>query len=90
VKHSLNIVFLLYVKGKAFKLKAIDMVYIDFKDLNGLKSQSEQGYRMGFSGKQVIHPAQVDIVQEAFKPSTDKIKWAAGLVSEILDSKVTI
>ena len=65
---------------KAFRLKAIDMVYIDFKDLNGLKLQSEHGYRMGFTGKQVIHPAQVDIVQEAFKPSQDKIKWATGLV----------
>lgn len=65
---------------KAFRLKAIDMVYIDFKDLNGLKLQSEQGFRMGFTGKQVIHPMQVDTVQEAFKPSEDKIKWASGLV----------
>ena len=65
---------------KAFNLKAIDMVYIDLKDLEGLKAQSEQGYRMGFSGKQVIHPAQVDIVQEAFKPSKEKITWATGLV----------
>ena len=66
------------------------MVYIDFKDLNGLKAQSEQGYRMGFTGKQVIHPAQVDIVQEAFKPSQDKIKWATGLVSRITNRFLNI
>ncbi len=39
---------------KAYKLKAIDMVYINFKDLEGLKVQSEQGAKMGFTGKQVI------------------------------------
>jgi citrate lyase subunit beta-like protein len=92
---------------KAYKLKAIDMVYIDFKgkdfvqffiekvdfflkfyhfllnktpDLEGLRLQSEQGARMGFTGKQVIHPMQVEVTQEAFSPSADKIKWACGLV----------
>lgn len=44
---------------KAFKLKAIDMVYIDYKDLDGLKRQCEQGARMGFTGKQVIHPGKL-------------------------------
>jgi citrate lyase subunit beta-like protein len=39
---------------KAYKLKAIDMVYINFKDLEGLRVQSEQGAKMGFTGKQVI------------------------------------
>lgn len=65
---------------KAFKLKVVDMVYIDYKDLEGLRIQSEQGARMGFTGKQVIHPGQVDIVQKAFMPSEVKIKWARGLV----------
>lgn len=49
--------------AKAFQLQAIDMVYIDFKDLNGVREQSLEGARMGYSGKQVIHPGQVDIVQ---------------------------
>jgi len=65
---------------KAFKLKAIDMVYIDYKDLDGLKKQCEQGARMGFTGKQVIHPGQVDVTQTAFSPSDIKIKWANGLI----------
>ncbi|RNA40806.1 citrate lyase subunit beta mitochondrial [Brachionus plicatilis] len=65
---------------KAYKLKAIDMVYIDFKDLEGLKMQCEQEARMGFTGKQVIHPGQVDVCQNAFTPSQEKIEWATGLV----------
>ncbi len=65
---------------KAYKLKAIDMVFIDYKDLDGLRTQAEQGARMGFTGKQVIHPGQVDVVQRAFMPSEARIRWARGLV----------
>lgn len=35
---------------------------------------------MGFTGKQVIHPTQIDIVQKAFTPSSEKIKWALELI----------
>ena len=42
--------------AKAFDCQAIDMVYIDFKDIDGLKLNSKQGADMGFTGKQVIHP----------------------------------
>lgn len=49
-------------------------------DLEGLRVQSEQGARMGFTGKQVIHPNQVDVTQQAFTPSKEKIQWATGLI----------
>lgn len=42
--------------------------------------QSEQGARMGFTGKQVIHPGQVDVTQSAFTPTQEKIDWALGLI----------
>ncbi|XP_042207440.1 citramalyl-CoA lyase, mitochondrial-like [Homarus americanus] len=66
--------------AKAFKLQAIDLVYIDYKDLGGLKIQSEEGAGMGFTGKQVIHPSQVPVVYAAFSPHPDKVEWAAALV----------
>ncbi|EDO47490.1 predicted protein [Nematostella vectensis] len=69
------------VHAKAFGLQAIDLVDIDFKDLIGLKSQSEEGARMGFTGKQIIHPGQIDIVNKAFSPPPEKIKWAKDLLS---------
>ena len=58
------------------------MVHIDYKDLEGLRAYSEEGCRMGFTGKQVIHPGQVDVVHAAFKPSEDKIEWARSLIEE--------
>ncbi|CAL4066277.1 unnamed protein product, partial [Meganyctiphanes norvegica] len=66
--------------AKAFRLQAIDLVYIDYKDLSGLRIQSEEGAGMGFTGKQVIHPGQVQIVQEAFSPSPAKLEWARKLI----------
>jgi len=51
-------------------------------DLKGLKEQSEEGAQLGFTGKQAIHPSQVPIIQEAFKPSDDKIEWATELIKE--------
>lgn len=61
-------------------LQAIDMVYIDFRDLEGLRIEAEQGAGLGFSGKQVIHPDQVAAVQEAFTPSAEAIAYAQRVV----------
>ncbi|KAJ1348693.1 hypothetical protein KIN20_004048 [Parelaphostrongylus tenuis] len=60
---------------KAFQLQAIDSVFIDIKDLNGLRKQCVEGQSWGFTGKQSIHPTQ-----EAFLPSADKVEWATELV----------
>lgn len=35
---------------------------------------------MGYTGKQVIHPGQVPIVQQAFLPTSTQIEWATGLL----------
>ncbi len=53
----------------AFGLQAIDIVHIDFKDAEGLRVEAQQGAGFGFSGKQIIHPNQVQVTQEAFTPS---------------------
>ncbi|XP_068533810.1 citramalyl-CoA lyase, mitochondrial isoform X3 [Anas acuta] len=69
------------VTAKAFGLQAIDLVYIDFRDEDGLRRQSREGASMGFTGKQVIHPNQIAVVQEQFSPSPEKVKWAQELIS---------
>lgn len=64
----------------AFGLQAIDMVAIDFKDLEALQAEAEFGARLGFSGKQIIHPAQVEPVQSAFTPNDEAIEYAKRVV----------
>jgi citrate lyase beta subunit len=64
----------------ANELQAIDMVYIDFRDAEGLRAEAEEGARLGFSGKQIIHPNQVEVVQAAFTPSDEAIQYAQRVV----------
>jgi len=64
----------------AFNLQAIDLVNINLKDIQGLKDEAREGARMGYSGKQVIHPHQVDPVQETFTPSSESIDHAQRLM----------
>lgn len=35
---------------------------------------------MGFNGKQIIHPGQIEVTQQAYTPHKDKIEWAIGLI----------
>jgi citrate lyase beta subunit len=57
-------------------LQAIDMVFVDLHDLEGLRTEALQGSQMGFAGKQIIHPNQVVPVQQAFTPSEAEIAHA--------------
>ena len=68
-------------------LQAIDIVFIDFKDSEGLRVEAEQGAGFGFSGKQVIHPNQVSVVQEAFTPSDSAIEYAKRIVESFESSQ---
>jgi citrate lyase beta subunit len=62
------------------EIQAIDMVNVDFHDLGWLEKEAKQGAEMGFSGKQVIHPAQVEPVQKAFTPDEKAVSEAEKIV----------
>ncbi len=64
----------------AFGLQAIDIVSIDFKDLDAVRAEAEYGAGLGFTGKQIIHPAQVEPVQAAFTPCQEAIADARRIV----------
>ncbi|MEL6887767.1 MAG: CoA ester lyase [Pseudomonadota bacterium] len=62
--------------AKAHGVAIIDGVYNAFKDDDGLALECAQGRDMGFDGKTLIHPAQVDIANAAFSPSEDEVDLA--------------
>jgi len=64
----------------AAEVAAIDTVYTDFRDSTGLARYAANARRDGFSGMLAIHPAQVDIINDAFQPSQDEIRQAERIV----------
>lgn len=62
--------------ARAYGKIALDGVYNAFKDDEGLAAECEQGRDMGFDGKTLIHPAQVEITNRAFGPSEAEIDLA--------------
>ena len=62
---------------------AIDLVCTSFRNEEGLSSLQEEcegGKRLGFNGKQCIHPTQVEVAQKIFAPSEKEVEWAVRVV----------
>ena len=59
--------------ARAHGLVIVDGVFNAFKDEDGLRAECEQGRDMGFDGKTLIHPAQLDIANAAFAPTEAEI-----------------
>ncbi len=62
--------------AKAHGCAIIDGVYNAFKDDEGLRAECEQGRDMGFDGKTLIHPAQLEVANTAFSPSGEEAETA--------------
>ena len=65
---------------------AIDGVYNRFRDGDGLKAECEQGRDLGFDGKTLIHPAQVEVTNTAFAPTQSEIDLAQRQIEAYEDS----
>jgi citrate lyase subunit beta / citryl-CoA lyase len=66
--------------ASAAQVAAIDTVYTNFRDLEGLRAETEAARRDGFSGKMAIHPAQVSIINEVFTPTVDAVARAKKII----------
>jgi citrate lyase subunit beta/citryl-CoA lyase len=60
---------------------AIDTLYADFRDREGLERSCAEARRDGFSGKLAIHPDQVEVINQAFTPSAEEIGRARRIVA---------
>ncbi|KAH8104486.1 Pyruvate/Phosphoenolpyruvate kinase-like domain-containing protein [Cristinia sonorae] len=68
------------ITARAFGLQAIDMVCINYRDPDYLREECQDGRELGYTGKQAIHPAQVDIIQSTYVPTVKEIARAAKIV----------
>ncbi len=68
---------------------AIDGVYNRFRDGDGLKVECEQGRDLGFDGKTLIHPAQIEVTNTAFAPTQSEIDLAERQIAAFKDSQAS-
>ncbi|PID94443.1 MAG: hypothetical protein CSA95_03220 [Bacteroidetes bacterium] len=73
--------------AKAAKVDAIDTVFADIEDDEGLRAETEYIKKVGFAGKAVINPRQIDIVNEVFMPTEDEIRKASKIYRGFLKAK---
>lgn len=75
--------------AKAEGIVIVDGVYNAFKDDEGLRAECEQGRDMGFDGKTLIHPAQVDIANAAFAPSEAEVDLARRQIAAFEEAEAS-
>jgi len=68
-------------------IDAVDAVYVDVRDLDGLRRESREAAWSGFAGKITIHPEQVPIVNEAFSVTAAELTQAEALVAAFAEAE---
>jgi citrate lyase subunit beta/citryl-CoA lyase len=74
--------------ARAAGIVIIDGVYNDVKDIDGFLAECEQGRQMGFDGKTLIHPGQVEGANTAFAPNEKAVEDARGIL-DAWDNRTT-
>ncbi|WP_415380239.1 HpcH/HpaI aldolase/citrate lyase family protein [Halosimplex sp. TS25] len=69
------------VAAAAAGVDALDTVYTDIADTDGLREQTAFVVELGFDGKLAIHPDQVPVINEAFTPGDDELEWAEAVLA---------
>jgi citrate lyase subunit beta/citryl-CoA lyase len=69
------------IAARAYGLLAFDGTFNDITDTKGLEGQCRQGADLGFDGKTLIHPAQIEAANRAFSPSPERLQWARKVIA---------
>jgi citrate lyase subunit beta/citryl-CoA lyase len=68
------------VAARAAGCVAIDYPYAQFKDLEGFERNTLEGRALGYEGRMLIHPSQIEPSHRLYSPSADQVAWARGVV----------
>lgn len=74
-----------FVAAKAYGRAAIDSVYLDLGDSQGLDAETEDAVAWGFEAKAVLHPDQAERVRAGFAPDDAQLAWARGVLAAAQD-----
>jgi len=71
------------VDARAAGIDSIDSIWQDINDSKGLEKDLALGKKLGYTGKCIIHPSQLDLVHKIFSPSLQDIQWAEKVISAL-------
>lgn len=74
------------VDARAAGVAAIDAIWQKVDDADGLVRDATAAKKLGYSGKSIIHPGQIEPVHRVFLPSKSEIEWAKKVVSALEES----
>lgn len=66
--------------AKAHGRLALDSVYLDIRDLDGLRAETDDAVAVGFDAKVAIHPTQVAVIRSGYAPTDEQIAWATAVL----------
>jgi len=69
------------IAASALGRPAIDAVHLDIADVEGLRGEASDAAACGFEATACIHPAQVDVVRAAYRPSAGEVDWAQRVLA---------
>jgi len=69
--------------AKAAGIQAIDTIFADVNDMEGLRRETELIKRLGYTGKSLVNPRQIDVIHEVFAPKPDEIEYALQVIDAI-------
>jgi citrate lyase subunit beta/citryl-CoA lyase len=78
---------LIVLGAKAERVQAIDTVFSDVDDEEGLVASTKEAMALGFEGKGVIHPRQIEPIHRVFSPTPERIEYAQKVVSAIEEAR---
>jgi citrate lyase subunit beta / citryl-CoA lyase len=71
------------VDARAAGVHAIDAIWQKVDDIDGLIRDATMARRLGYSGKSIIHPSQIEPVHKVFLPSKSEVEWAKKVVQAL-------
>lgn len=73
--------------AKAYGRLALDSVYLNIKDLDGLGKEVDDAVAVGFDAKVAIHPSQVAVIRAGYAPTPDQVEWARHVLAAARDER---
>jgi citrate lyase subunit beta/citryl-CoA lyase len=73
--------------AKAFGRLALDSVFLDIKNLDGLRAEVDDAVAIGFDVKVAIHPSQVPVIRDGYAPTPEQVQWARRVLEVASDQR---